>query len=166
MAVLGNRINKTAHAASHARHVEVVHALAAAPAVVLASNDPTDLFPLVLADVADPELAGQYVEAPAPRVPETPGIDLGAVAAAKALYTGICRVYLERILIIHGNGVGHAAIDINTRHRAKQVCRVLCAVIGIAAAAAVAPARIQETVGTESDVPAVVIAGWRPAGSS
>jgi len=37
-----------------------VRALAASPAIIPTCNDPVDFFPLVLPDIADPEIAGYW----------------------------------------------------------------------------------------------------------
>src|SRR5206468_588488 len=56
----------------------VARALEAAPSIIATERHPVDFLDRVLADIRDPELPCQPVEAPSPRIAETVGIDLGA----------------------------------------------------------------------------------------
>ena len=83
VAVDVHRVGQAARVATRRRVVAVV-AFLQAPTVVLtavrASSDPVDLLHGVLADVADPEVAGRVVEGHAPGVPEPVGPDLREAA--------------------------------------------------------------------------------------
>src|SRR3954469_4606209 len=87
-----------------------------------------DLFPMILADVADPEIAGFAIEAPAPWIAETPEIDLVArVRRADKWIVGRNRI-LGRSA---GRGAAHflvrglaARVDVDAQHlAAKEILR-------------------------------------------
>ena len=83
MIVFSNGVDEPAAVAADTR-VEVVRTFPATPSIVLVDRDLIDLFPQVLADVDDPQVAVDAIEAPTPRIAETPGEDLGATRAAAA----------------------------------------------------------------------------------
>ena len=100
-----------------------------------------DLFPRVLADIADVEIAGHAIEAPPPGVAQTdaPHVDVG--------------------------WCGHVAggplvrlVDIDAQHLARARVGPLPGFVGITTTATVARSRVQHAVGAESDHAAVVVA--------
>src|SRR6185503_12873820 len=82
-AVLGHR--RRSRAGCSAGEAGVERAFEAAPAVVAAEDDAVDFLQRVLPDVADPELPGGPVEAPAPGVAESDRKDLGTGLGAAAI---------------------------------------------------------------------------------
>ena len=110
-------------------------ALVHVPAVVphpaqLAAGPVVDLLPVALADVGHPEVAGGAVEGEAPRVAEPVPGDLPA-----------------RL----GGG------DVRPQELAERGAKVLGALLGVAGGAAVAHADVQQPVGAELQLAAVVV---------
>ena len=89
-----------------------------------------DLLPAVLADVADPEVARPAVEGEAPGVPEAVGDDLPLAAAR---------------------------VDVEAEELAEQRPRVLRAAVGVEGGAAVSEPEVEEAVGPERELAAVVV---------
>jgi hypothetical protein len=147
--VLGDGIDQPAGVAV-ARRVEAARAFLEAPAVVLAAGArgrlEIDLLGLVLADVADVEVAGRAVEGDLPRVAQAVSPDLTPPAQA-----GVARRDAVRLL---------ARLDVDPQHLAEQVVQVLGAVLLVAGTAAVAGAYVEVAV-TRAEVhdPAVVVPG-------
>src|SRR5262249_44867107 len=135
--VLGDRLDRAGHVAVRARPVAVLP-FADVPAVVAAELDLVDLFPLVLADVAGPELAGQAVEAEAPGVAKTVSVDL-RLAAARA----------ERV--VARDAVGRAVVDVDAEDLAEERRQLLAVALRVAARAAVAVGRVEEAILAERD---------------
>ena len=59
--------------------------LALVPSIIHSLIDSVDFFPLILSDVAYPQLAGLTVKTEAPRIAKSPGINLGARHCAHAV---------------------------------------------------------------------------------
>ena len=131
------------------RRVEAVQPFHLSPAVIFAADArrglEVDFLERVLADVADPEVAGRAVEAEAPRIAQTVRPDLAARAGALG----------ERIR--RRNGVRRAVIDVDAQDLAEELIEVLGVVVRIAAGAAVAGADVEIAVGSELQLPAVVV---------
>lgn len=124
-------------------------ALQTVPAVVEAQGRACrvkiDLLPGVLADVADVDVAGCAVEGEAPRVAQPDGPNLvGACLADEG--------------VIGRDGVGVASIDVEAQDCPQQRRGVLTVLLGVAAAAAVAQPDVEIAVGSEEDLPTVVVA--------
>jgi len=134
--------------------VEAGRALHAPPAVVLAAEArrrlEVHLFASALADVGDEQITGLSVEAEAPRVAQAVGPDLrhGALRRAKR--------------IRRRDRVRKRAVDVQAQDLAEERAEVLGAIVGVAAAAAVAEAQELKPVTTGSK-PSVSCA---PAGSA
>src|SRR4051812_1322661 len=120
-----------------------------APAVVAAaaaaSRLEIDLFPCVLADVRDEEVAGQPIEAETPRVAQAEGPDLRSRRAGRA-----------------GEGIrgrNHIAVaaHVEPKDLSAQVREGLSGLERVAAAAAVADGEVQVTVGAERDLAGVMV---------
>ena len=133
-------------------------AFAAVPAVVAAALDAIDLLESALADVAEPQIGRRRrrIEAPAPGIAKAPRIDLGTVARGNRVSPLIAhRSGRERI-----GGRNRIGVPPSTSSRNIEPSKsvVSCAVLSrIAAAAAVAEAEVQESIGTERDVAAFVV---------
>ena len=116
---------------------EDVVALVVAPAEVGAGGrsrlEVVDLFPLVLADVADPHVAGCAVERESPRIAQPVRVDGRP-----------------------GTGLVHVQAQ-DARERAAA----LALVVGVALAAAVAERDVQEAVGPELELAALVVVEGR-----
>ena len=127
--------------------LEVVAALVAVPAVVDAADaalDVVDLFPRVLADVADPEVAVGAVEGEAPRVAQPERPDLGR-ASPPGRRTGCpseCRTAGRPCACPR-----RCAASLPSR--TSGVLAVAVLTVLIAAAAAVAVAEVEHPVGPE-----------------
>src|SRR5207248_9254400 len=97
--------------------------------------------PLILPDVADVEITRRLVERIAPRIAQTVRPDLRQPAAAAEW---ISRRGVRTGCVVH----------VEPEHLAEERARVLTVAVGavnVAAAAAVADARVEKTVGTEAD---------------
>src|SRR5204863_6596259 len=131
--------------ASGLRAVETVVAFHAGPAVVLSAGRraqlEVDLFPVVLADVADPEVAGGGVEREAPRVAEAPGPDLGTGAALAD----------ERVGRRDGVRLAGRRLGVDAEDLPEQHALVLRVVARVAIAASVAHADVEVAVGAEGE---------------
>src|SRR5205823_5470818 len=113
-----------------------------------AGRHEVDLLVGVLADVADPEIAGGAVEGVAPRVAQAKGPNLGV------------NVFVEAdVRIVRRDGVRGAAIDVEAQHLAKQGHRILGVPIPIAGAATVAGADPELAVWPEEEHAAIVVHG-------
>src|SRR5207248_3364168 len=112
------------------------------PAVVEAGLDDVDLLVEVLADVAEPQLAGLAIEAEAPRVAQAVGVDLRPRAGGRD--EGVAR----------GRPPGRG---IETEQLAEDDAEVLRVAHRVALRAAVAEAEVEVAVGTEDHVAAVVV---------
>ncbi len=123
--------------------VVVEVALAAVPAVVAAHDDAVDLLAHRLADVADPELAGLAVEAHAPGIAEPKRPEL---VQARRPHEGV----------VGRNRVGHHR-NVEAHDLAVEAGHVLRVVVGVAAAAAIAHRVVEEPIGSEREVAAVVV---------
>ena len=121
-----------------------------APAVVAPSRVirrlEVHLFPQVLPDIRDEQISARAVEVEFPRVAQSVGPDLRQGA----------RLADKRIAGRHGET--GSRIDVDAQQLAQANAEVLCVVVGITAAAAVADADVQIAVRAEDDVAAVVIA--------
>ena len=126
---------------------EAVVALEDVPAVVAAPLDDVDLLPLVLADVAGPQLAGLAVEGETPGVAEAVSPDLGAAATVSK------RVVRRDGVRLRGRCVG----DLYPQDGAEEGRGVLSAAQGVAGGTAVAEADVEVSVGAKGDLPAVVV---------
>ncbi len=127
-------------------------ALVDAPAVVAAGDEGrVDFFLRALADVADPRLPGDPIEAEAPRVAQAHREDL--VAAGDGAE--------ERIGA--GRRVRHARsgrrIDVEAQDLAEQQVEILRVVRRVVGAAAVADADVEIAVAPEGEHAAVVVGG-------
>src|SRR6266545_2092996 len=145
-AVLDHRVDR----ARGALALEVVPALAPVPAVVAAARPGrlvVDLLPGVLADVADPQVAGGGIEGEAPRVAQPVRPDLRAGAAAAD----------ERVVGRHAVGAAAGGPRVDAEDLAEQRAQRLPVALGVAAAAAVPQADVQHPVGTEGELAAVVV---------
>ena len=109
-----------------------------------------DLLDLVLADVADPEVAGLAVEAGPPRIPQAVAPDLLAAAALG-----------ERIAL--GDRIRTALVDVDAQDVAEQVVLVLAIAERVAGrvATTVAERDVQVAIGPEAQ-PATVVVPLRP----
>ena len=130
-----------------------VDALARVAAAV--APQPVDLLPLVLADVADPEVAGVAVEREPPRVaqPVRPDLGPGAVACRR---TGCRRAPCTRVAPRSGFGsmrrILPSSVSSDCPLPPGGVARA-----GVAGAAAVAEPEVQVAVGAERELAAVVV---------
>ena len=109
-----------------------------------------DLLDLVLADVADREVAGAAVEREAPRVAQAVGVDLAARAGAadeRVRARDACTAGRRR-------AAGRCA---GSCRAACQALRVAARAVLVAAAAAVAGADVEQVVGAEEQQAAVVV---------
>ena len=98
-----------------------------------------DLLDVVLADVPDPDVAAGAVEREAPGVAQAVGVDLGRPAAAGE---GVVR--RDAVLLAR-----RARVDVDAQDLAEQGVAVLRVVVGVAGAAAVARADVEEPVRPE-----------------
>src|SRR5439155_21249513 len=150
MVILEDRQRQRAVVTAARRAGEASGPLHEAPAVVLATRAGGRLevhfLPLVLADVGDEEIPELPVEAEPPGVAETIRPDLGPRAWRTPEGVG-CR-----------DRVGSGAVHVDAEDLAVELAEVLGAVAGIARAATVAHADIEEAVRPERELPAVVIA--------
>src|SRR5262249_4395851 len=105
-----------------------------------------DFLARVLPDVADVEVAGQPVEAEAPRIAETDVPQLALLAGAGVRVAARARVPAPRA-------------DVDAEQGAEQIVLALAVPVGVVAAAAVAEADPQHAVRTERDQSAVVVVG-------
>ena len=115
-------------------------------------------------DVADPQLAGLAVEAPAPGIAQAERDRFPGRPACRCRSTLQSGLRGERIAARAGrDAVRRAArlrIDVDAQHLAEQVAAGSGALpVRIAAAAAVAEADVQEAVRAEIEVAAVVVVG-------
>src|SRR5690606_1341564 len=130
--------------------------LAAVPAVIAAALDDVDLLERVLADVAEPELAGRRIEAPAPRVPQAPREDLRAIVLREIGVRRAARLPGEWIVRRDPVRRGRAA-DVDPEHLAEQRAGPLRVAIRVAAGAAVTEADVEIAVRPEFEMTAVVV---------
>src|SRR5204862_6738048 len=111
-----------------------------------------DLLPLVLTDVGDPQVAGLAIPGEPPRVAEPVGPDLGQPAAPGERIVGRDRVLAAG---------GRPRVDPQdlAQHRVERlpVAALCVAAALVAGSTAVAEAEIQHPVGTEAQLPAVVV---------
>ena len=122
-----------------------VRALAPAAAHVV------DLLPRALADVADGERAVRAVEGEAPRVAQAVGVDLAA-RARRGRRTGCSRAR------VYGLAAGRRRLDAqDLAEQRAEVLRVAARAVPVAAAAAVARADVEQAVGPEGELAAVVV---------
>src|SRR5262249_7365459 len=134
-------------------------AFEAAPAVIAAQVHAVHFLHRRLADVADPELPGRAVEAPAPWIaqPERENLRAGLSARAVQVAKGFARVRITRWNAVRPG----RAEDLDAQHLAEQRVRVLRVADGsvraVIPAAAVADARVEEAVRAEREVAAVVV---------
>src|SRR5690606_16811778 len=105
-------------------------ALVAAPAEVEpgagACGDEVDLLVGVLADVGDPQVAGERVEGDAPGIAQAQREDFVAAGAAAAVGPGV--VGRDAVMLAGGDAaVGRAttAVDVDAQQLAQQAVRVL-----------------------------------------
>ena len=152
VAVLDHRERPAARQAARHRLVavaalHVVPAVVHAPAAATRRRRPVDLLPRILADVADPQVAGDPVERPAPRIaqPERPDL-VGAGLADERIRRG------DAVAL-----AGSRSVDVDPEHLAEQARAVLGVVLGVAAGAAVAHPDVEVAVGPECHAAAVVI---------
>ena len=152
--VFGHRVDERATAAGG---FEVVGAFAAVPAVVATEFDQVHFLPGPLANVTQPQVPCRLIEAPAPRIAQTPRENLRAVVAVDLarVAPGLCRKRVGGRDVITGARADH----VDAQHRPEQVGRVLAGFSRIAATAAVAQPDVQHTVRAERDIAAVVIGG-------
>src|SRR5688572_4310891 len=137
-------------ATARSRTTEIARALAAVPAVVPPALNAVDLFESPLADVTEPEVAVGGVEAPSPRITETPSVDLRTAVGGHGVGRRADRAARKRI--VRGNGVWRRSVHVQSKHRSQQVGRVLSGAQRIAAVAAVAKPEIQEAVVPEGNM--------------
>ena len=148
MAVHRERHRLAGPAAVRGRVVAGV-ALELPPAVVrgsagVRSQRAVDLLVAILADVADPQVAGLAIEREAPRVAQAERPDEVVTRHADVGIRGRDRVRLPRV-------------DVDPEDLAQQRTEALGAVAGIAGAAAVAHPDVEIAVGPEREHPAVVV---------
>src|SRR3989442_5449610 len=141
MVILENRQRQRAVVTAARRAGEATGPLTGAPAVVLATRAggrlEVDSLTVVLADVGDEEIPRQPVEAEPPGVAETVRPDLGP--RARRAPEGVrCR-----------DRIGSGAVHVDAEDLAEELAEILGAVAGIARAAAVAHADIEEAVRAE-----------------
>src|SRR2546427_9841729 len=149
MVILENRQRQRAVVTAARRAGEASGPLHEAPAVVLATRAggrlEVHLLTGALADVGDEEIPPQPVEAEPPGVAETVRPDLGP--RARRAPEGVrCR-----------DRIGSGAVHVDAEDLAEELAEILGAVAGIARAAAVAQADIEEAVRPERELPAVVV---------
>jgi len=111
-----------------------------------------DLFAGALADVADPQILGQRIEAGAERVPQPVGPYLRAAAALGERIAGGNGVVAQRV----GREVVAAHVD--AKDLAEEDIEVLGVVGRVAAAAAVADGKVEQAVRPEIEPAAIVVA--------
>src|SRR3989442_13137102 len=149
MVILENRQRQRAVVTAARRAGEASGPLHEAPAVVLATRAggrlEVHLLTGALADVGDEEIPPQPVEAEPPRVAETVRPDLGP--RARRAPEGVGR----------RDRVGSGAVHVDAADLAEELTEILGAVAGIAPAASVAHADIEEAVRPEGELPAVVV---------
>src|SRR5574342_608339 len=135
-----------------------MRALQYAPTVVLTAQAGgrlvVHLFPRVLPDIPDVQVAGLPVEGETPRVAQPQRPNLGPVADGLSIWIG------------RGNGVRHriSGLDVETQEFAQQDVGVLGVVGYVAAASAIPGASVQiSVVRAEGELAAVVVrlAGMR-----
>src|SRR5205823_7640792 len=132
------------------RAAERVQALARAPSPIdslFAVACEVDLLVLVLAHVADPQVAGLAIERETPRIPQAPHPGLGADTGPSD--EGI--VGRDRV---RGTSPRRGIHAQNLRQERREV---LADVIGIALAAAVTESDVEHPVRTRDDLPTFVI---------
>ncbi len=127
---------------------ELVGALEDVPAEVGAAEraaaDAVDLLPAVLTDVADEDVPGPAVEREPVGVAEAERVDLvGTVAARERVPPR------DRVVAVLAR--------VDPQQLAEQDVRVLGVAVGVAGAAAVAGADVEEAVGAELELAAVVV---------
>ena len=105
-----------------------------------------DLLDGVLADVGDPQVAGRVIEVDPPRVAGAHEVDLRGSTAAHERIRG-------------GNGVGFAAVRVDSQDRSEKSGRVLAVVVFVPRATPVAQRDVQQSVGPELEIAAIVVAG-------
>src|SRR5262245_36926140 len=157
VAVLVNRLGQRLKRDRQGRDV-VVGAFAIAPAVIASAASPRfviDFLPAVLSDVANDERTGAtphgIVECVAPGVSQSECPDLGPRRRRSATEKRI----VGRNLIPGRVGVRH--VDVDAPHLAEKLLRVLRAMRRIVARTAVAEANVEEAIGPERQMTAVVI---------
>src|SRR5262249_50061106 len=107
--------------------VERVSAFDDAPAVIVSAPDDLDHFPLVLSDVAAPEITGR-IEVNPPRVAKAVRPQFGA--RIRQAQKGI--VFRTRITF-----AGRRALDIDAQHSGHEIADLLAGEVGIRIARAV-----------------------------
>jgi hypothetical protein len=140
-------VHRSGKALGRARTRKACVALPHVPAVVAAPLDDGHFFPLVLAHVADPKRVEFTIEAEAPGVAQTDGVDLGSTAAVD-------------VGVVRRDAVGRGrrrAIDVDAQDRAEQGVRILTVAVRIAAITAVTHADVEEPVRPEHEPSAVVV---------
>ena len=114
-------------------------------------REAVDLLPLVLADVGDPQVAGRR------------GRRRTATGCGRRRARSRARRPRRRRTGCRGMRVGGsssvAALGVDAQDLAEQGRRVLPVAVGVAAAAAVAQADVEEAVGAEGELAAVVVGG-------
>src|ERR1019366_10415809 len=106
-----------------------------------------DLFILVLADVADPEVAAFTIETETPRIAKSVRPDLVPHEAQPK----------ERVR--RGNRVRQTVIDVDAQNLAQKLRQILGVVARIARKASVARADVEVAVRAELQLAAVVVRG-------
>src|SRR5882757_8667659 len=107
-----------------------------------------DFLEIVLANVADPKIAGHGIKRKAEWIAQTEQPDFRAAAAGCERVAGRNRVVQPRSM---------SRVDVDAQHFAKERIRILPVAKRVAATAAIAEADIQETILAERESSAVVI---------
>ena len=118
------------------------------PAEVAGPSDDVHFFETILADIAGEELAGHAVKRKAPGIAQTVSPDLGQAAGRSKRI-----VRRDRVLLPRSEG----AVHVDPQDLAEQRLQVLSVALRIALAAAVAQADVEEPVGPESELAAIVV---------
>jgi hypothetical protein len=134
----------------------VLRTFVAAPAVVAAALDATHFLDIGLADVANPEVTGPAIEAPAPGIAEAQGVDLGTALRAEAVHAA--ELGARGVWVVGRNAIERVAggtVDIDANHLAEQRRQALRIVVG--RGVAVSNADVEKPVGAEHDAATVVM---------
>ena len=137
------------------RGIEAVCTFALTPSVILADLDAIHFFPAVLPDVAHPQLPGLPVETETPRIAKSPGENPRAVESSLAL-----RAFrIPRKRVVRRYLVWRHPVNVHSHDRRQDIGCVLTVLLRVTAAPSVTETRLQEPIGSECEVAAVVIAG-------